>query len=198
MRSALICGCVAMLAAGVLGCGSSGSDTSTSSSGGVTVTAPGGATFTRPAPSSPSPVPAPTATLPANASFAARADAVCARYRSQRRSLFGQLGGQFRQSRGTGNLAQKASDVYRQLAASGRRQLDELRGLPAPPSKAAAIHDYFSSTETFLSDLDKLAAALSSSPRGALRSTGPKLQADGLKAHQLATGLGLHVCGGFS
>jgi hypothetical protein len=199
MRSALICGCVFMLAAGLLGCGSSGTDTSTGSSVGAGITVPGGPTSTGGASAS---GPSATSTVPANASFAARADAVCARYQTQRRAIFGQLAGQFRQSGGNGrgsggngDIAQRAAGAYRQVAASGRRELDELWGLPAPASQANAIQDYFSSVETTLGDIDKLAAALDSSPSGALRSVGPEIRADGLKTHGLAEGLGLRVCG---
>lgn len=194
MRSALICGCALMLAAGLLGCGSSGTDTSTGASHGTTITAPGGPASTGGASAS-APASTTTATVPANASFAARADAVCSRYQSERRDILGQLNGQFRQSGGGANAASKAADVYQQVVASGRRELDELRGLPEPANQASAIHDYFSSAETTLGDLEELAGTLDQPSSGALRSTGAKIRADGTRSYRLAQHLGLRVCG---
>jgi hypothetical protein len=191
MRSALICGCVMTLAAGLLGCGSSGTDTSTGSSADATITAPGGPASTGGTSASTTTA---TGTVPANAGFAARADAVCGRYQSERRDIVGQLRGLFQQG-GDANAASKAADVYRQLVASGRQELDELRGLPEPASQAQAIHDYFSSAETTLDDIDKLAGALEEPGTGALRSAGTEIRANSVRAHQLAQGLGLRVCG---
>lgn len=197
MRSALICGCMLMLAAGPLGCGSSGTDTSTGASHGTTITAPagpastGGTSTTATTTTSTT-----TATVPAGAGFAARADAVCARYQSERRDILGHLQGQFRQPGGRTDAASKAAGVYRQVVASGRRELDELRGLPVPASQASAIHDYFSSAETTLNDLDSLAGALEQPGSGALRSAGPKIRADGIRSYRLAQRVGLRVCGG--
>jgi hypothetical protein len=136
-----------------------------------------------------------TATVPANAGFAARADAVCSRYQSERRDILGQLNGQFRQSGGAANAASTAAGVYQQAVASGRRELDELRGLPEPASQASAIHDYFSSAETTLGDLEELAGSLDQPGSGALRSTGSKIRADGIRSYRLAQRLGLHICG---
>ncbi|HEX3562084.1 MAG TPA: hypothetical protein VHU24_04535 [Solirubrobacterales bacterium] len=195
MRSALICGCVLMLAAGPLGCGSSGTDTSTGASHGTTITAPAGPASTGGTSATPTSSTT-TATVPASAGFTARADAVCARYQSERRDILGQLNGQFRQSGGAANAASKAAGVYRQVVASGRRELDELRGLPEPASQASAIHDYFSSAETTLDDLDGLAGALEQPGSGALRSAGPKIRADGVRSFRLAQRAGLGVCGG--
>jgi hypothetical protein len=194
MRSALICGCV-MLAAGLLGCGSSGTDTTTGSSAGTTVIAPGGPESAGGRTASTT-VHSGTNAGPSQASFAARADAVCTRYQSERRDILMQLRGQFRQPGGGADTASKAADVYRQVVASGRRQLDELRGLPEPTGQASAIHDYFSSAETTLDDIDKLAGALEQPPgNGELRSAGSEIRADGATAYRLAQAVGLRVCG---
>jgi hypothetical protein len=194
MRRGLICGCAVTLAAGLLGCGSSGTETSTGPSGGAAITAPGGPTSTGET-SATTATPTATGAVPTKAGFAARADAVCARYQSERRHLFEQLRGQFQQPGGASASAATAADVYRQAVASGRRELDELRGLPEPASEASAIHDYFSSAETTLDDLDTVAGALDEPRSGALRSAASEVRAAGARTHGLAQGLGLRVCG---
>jgi hypothetical protein len=194
MRRALICGCAAMLAAGLLGCGSGGNDTGTGPSDGAGITAPSAPASTGET-SATTTAPTATGAVPTTAGFAARADAICARYQSERRELFEQLRSRFQQPGSASASATTAADVYRQAVASGRRELDELRGLPEPASQTSAIHDYFSSAETTLDDLERVAGALDQPGSEALRSAASEVRAAGVRAHQLAQGLGLRVCG---
>ncbi len=193
MRRAIFCTSAVLVGLGLLGCGSSGSSTTHSSSV-PGITAPTGHTGTTRASGNTG-----TTTAPAGSSYAARADAICTRYQQQRRSAFRQLAGSFRQrlqghGGGPGSLAQQAASAYRQAVALGRRQLAELRGLPAPPGQGATVRAYLASLAAVLGDLQTLAGNLAAhGVRGA--TGGGHLPEDVARSHRLAERLGLKVCG---
>ena len=202
MRSALICASLAVLVAGLAGCGSGGSDTTTGPGAVASVTAPDSGASPGGPPSSTR-----TGTTPARpaSAFAARADAVCARYQASRRQILSRLQGLFRPrpgSRGGGYRgggapggASRVADAYRQLVDSGRRELEELRGLPEPANQSARIHAYFTSVESTLDALDKVAAGLASPGSGALQTAGRDVRATAVQTHRLAGELGFRTCG---